>query len=109
MECFFQVCRSKYFHEFGLTKVRGLKREQLKHNPCCHVNRLLFMGLAKPTEAITTRMREQLLGYAFMGLNVKFRSDFEFFFVVDLILSLKMEMKLMIFFYYMVLSFFLNW
>jgi len=77
---FFQVCRSKNFHEFGLTKVRGVKREQLKHNPYCHVNRLLFMGLAKPTEAITTRMGEQLLGYAFVGLNVKFRSDFGFFF-----------------------------
>lgn len=36
------------------------------------------MGLPKPTEAITTRMGEQLLCSAFMGLNVKFRSDFEF-------------------------------
>jgi len=33
------------------------------------------MGLTKPTEALTTRMGEQLLGYVFMGLNVKFRSD----------------------------------
>ena len=49
------------------------------------MNRLLFMGLTT-----TTRMGEKFIASAFMGLNVKFRSDFEF--------ELKMEMKLITFF-----------